>query len=197
MRQSHRVIRNFHWTAFRQDLASGGHRIVAISRSPQSIQECSEARFGDYNQPESLARAYAGLDRLVLIPSNETNPGARLGQHIAAVDAATAAGVKHIVLISAAGTREAQEPNIWSAYYLPEQRLMRDAARWSILRMNYYIDTFIDEVRLSLPNGALAGLAEHRAAFVARDDVASAAAAILLGEGHAGAIYNATGPRSY
>jgi NAD(P)H dehydrogenase (quinone) len=40
----------------------------------------------------------------------------------------------------------------------------------------------------------LAGLAENRAAFVARDDVAAAAAGILVGDGHAGAIYNATGP---
>lgn len=31
-------------------------------------------------------------------------------------------------------------------------------------------------------------------AFVSRDDLAGAAAGILLGDGHAGAIYNATGP---
>src|SRR5260370_40392254 len=40
----------------------------------------------------------------------------------------------------------------------------------------------------------LTGLAENRAAFVARDDVAAAAAGILIGDGHAGAIYNATRP---
>jgi NAD(P)H dehydrogenase (quinone) len=40
----------------------------------------------------------------------------------------------------------------------------------------------------------LTGLAENRAAFVARDDVAAAAAGILIGDGHAGAVYNATGP---
>jgi NAD(P)H dehydrogenase (quinone) len=40
----------------------------------------------------------------------------------------------------------------------------------------------------------LPGLAENRAAFVARDDVAAAAAGILIGDRHAGAIYNATGP---
>jgi NAD(P)H dehydrogenase (quinone) len=39
----------------------------------------------------------------------------------------------------------------------------------------------------------LTGLSENRAVFVARDDVA-AAAGILIGDGHAGAIYNATGP---
>jgi NAD(P)H dehydrogenase (quinone) len=40
----------------------------------------------------------------------------------------------------------------------------------------------------------LAGLAENRVAFVARGDVAAAAAGILIGDGHAGATYNATGP---
>jgi NAD(P)H dehydrogenase (quinone) len=46
----------------------------------------------------------------------------------------------------------------------------------------------------ALRQGVLPGLAENRAAFVARDDVAAAAAGILIGDGHAGAIYNATGP---
>jgi NAD(P)H dehydrogenase (quinone) len=46
----------------------------------------------------------------------------------------------------------------------------------------------------ALKQGVLTGLAENRAAFVARDDVAAAAAGILVGDGHAGAIYNATGP---
>jgi NAD(P)H dehydrogenase (quinone) len=47
---------------------------------------------------------------------------------------------------------------------------------------------------MSLNTGVLTGLAENRVAFVARDDVAAAAAGILIGDGHAGAIYNATGP---
>ena len=41
--------------------------------------------------------------------------------------------------------------------------------------------------------GVLAGLSENRAIFVVRDDVA-AAAGILIGDGHAGAIYKAAGP---
>jgi NAD(P)H dehydrogenase (quinone) len=40
----------------------------------------------------------------------------------------------------------------------------------------------------------LKGLAENRAAFVARDDLAAAAAGILIGDGHTGAIYHAIGP---
>ena len=44
------------------------------------------------------------------------------------------------------------------------------------------------QAQASLNQGVLTGLAENRAAFVARDDVAAAAAGILIGDGHAGAI---------
>src|SRR5262249_57527258 len=50
------------------------------------------------------------------------------------------------------------------------------------------------EGRGGVGQGVLTGLAENRVAFVARGDVAAAAAGILIGDGHAGAIYNATGP---
>jgi NAD(P)H dehydrogenase (quinone) len=60
--------------------------------------------------------------------------------------------------------------------------------------MNFYAEAFVQQAQASLNQGVLTGLAENRAAFVARGDVAAAAAGILIGDGHAGAIYNATGP---
>jgi NAD(P)H dehydrogenase (quinone) len=60
--------------------------------------------------------------------------------------------------------------------------------------MNFYAEAFVQLAQAALRQGTLAGLAENRAAFVARDDVAAAAVGILIGDGHAGAIYNATGP---
>src|SRR5947207_1129609 len=64
----------------------------------------------------------------------------------------------------------------------------------TILRMNFYAESFAQQAQMSLAQGVLAGLAENRVAFVARGDVAAAAAGILIGDGHAGATYNATGP---
>ena len=52
----------------------------------------------------------------------------------------------------------------------------------------------MQQAQASLDRGVLTGLAENRVAFVARGDVAAAVAGILIGDGHAGAIYNATGP---
>jgi NAD(P)H dehydrogenase (quinone) len=73
---------------------------------------------------------------------------------------------------------------------------MRTAPRWTILRMNYYAEAFIQEAQMSLAVGVLTGLGENRVAFVSRDDVAAAAADVLISDGHAGAIYHATGPAS-
>jgi NAD(P)H dehydrogenase (quinone) len=56
------------------------------------------------------------------------------------------------------------------------------------------VEAFVQLAQAALGQGVLTGLAENRAALVARDDVAAAAAGILIGDGHAGAIYNATGP---
>src|SRR5207253_8928664 len=58
----------------------------------------------------------------------------------------------------------------------------------------FYAESFVQQAQASLDRGVLTGLAENRVAFAARGDVAAAAAGILIGDGHAGAIYNATGP---
>lgn len=174
----------------------GGHEIIGVSRSPEKVAAPAAGRLGDYDRPDTLATAYAGLDRLLLIPTGEMGPGRRAAQSVAAIDAAVAAGVGHIVLMSSAGTRQAEEPDIYASYWAAEQRLIRTAPRWTILRMNYYAESFIQEAQMSLAGGVLTGLGENRVAFVSRDDVAGAAAGILTSEGHAGAIYNATGPQS-
>ena len=101
---------------------------------------------------------------------------------------------KHIVFTSAVGTRQEKEPARGASYWRGEQHLVATAPAWTILRMNYYAESFAQQAQPSLDQGVLTGLAENRVAFVARDDVAAAAAGILIGEGHAGAIYNATGP---
>jgi NAD(P)H dehydrogenase (quinone) len=84
---------------------------VAITRTPENVSGPAQGRFGDYNRPESLAEAYASLDRLLIISTVvDLEHGKRGAQNVAAIDAAVRAGVKHIVLVSAAGTRQEEEP---------------------------------------------------------------------------------------
>src|SRR5215217_5374659 len=171
----------------------GGHSVVGISRSPAAIPSPIEGRRGDYDDPSSLATAYEGLDRLLLIPSADLRPGVRGGQLRAAIEAAKEAGISHVVLMSAAGTREAPDTEVGGAYGAGEQHPIKPSAHWTILRMNYYAESMAEEIQMSLGMNVLTGLGGERVAYVWRDDLAAAAAGVLLGEGHAGAIYNGTG----
>lgn len=174
-----------------------GHRLVAITRSPDITGPEVEPRFGDYDRPETLADAYTGLGRLLIIPSADLRPGVRSAQAVAAVDAAVAAGIGHIFLLSATGTRRKAEPAMGAAYWAAEERLVRSGvAAWTILRMNYFTETLAQEARMAAAAGVLPGFSENRVAYVARDDVAAACAGALTTDGHEGATYNLTGPAS-
>ncbi|WKV52252.1 NAD(P)H-binding protein [Dickeya fangzhongdai] len=177
---------------------TGNSSVVGISRSPENIQISVEGRRGDYNQPESLRSAYSGLDRLLIIPSPDLQPGIRGAQYITAINAAVTSGVEHIVLLSSVLAEPVEEPDIGASFWKAEQYLKENAKSWTILRMNYYAESFAQWASMLLGSGSsvLPGLGENRTAFVARDDVAAAAAGILLGDGHAGATYHATGEES-
>ena len=172
----------------------GGHEVVGISRSPDKVRSPAKGRLGDFDAPQTLPAAFAGLDRLLLIPSADLAPGVRGRQLRGAIDAAVAAGVQHLFLVSVAGTRKAEAPALAETFWTAEQHLIRTAPRWTILRMNYFAESMAQEIQMSAAMGVLTGLGEERVAYVSRDDLAAAAAGALLGEGHAGAIYNGTGP---
>src|SRR5258706_6163283 len=144
----------------------GGHEVVAISRTPETVSGPAQGRLGDYNRAESLAEAYAGLDRLLIITTVDPEPGKRGAQNVAAIDAAVKAGVKHIVFMSAAGTRQEEEPARGASYWRGEQHLIAPAPAGTILRMKFYSETFLQLARAALGPGGLAPLAPNPAAFV-------------------------------
>src|SRR5690242_2552665 len=74
--------------------------IVALVRSPSTAGDLGVAvREADYDRPETLERALAGVDTLLLISGPV--PGVRVAQHRNAIAAAKRAGVKRIVYTSA------------------------------------------------------------------------------------------------
>jgi NAD(P)H dehydrogenase (quinone) len=175
-------------------VSRGSGDIVGISRTPATVIAPAEGRHGDYDWPDTLESAYADLDRLLIIPSPDVRAGIRDRHFRTAIDAAIRAGVRHLIMISSAAAREAPATEMYAPYHVGEQHLMRTASRWTILRMNYYSESFAQIAQMSLLKGMLTGLGENRVAFVSRDDLAAAAAGVLLSDGHGGAIYNITGP---
>src|SRR5690348_10084137 len=79
--------------------------IIAATRTPDKLAEFSQhgviLRHADFDDPASLAEAFAGVDRLLIISGDDVStPGRRLKQHLAAVKAAEEAGVSHVVYTS-------------------------------------------------------------------------------------------------
>lgn len=139
------------------------HEVAAITRTPEAVSVgAAQGRFGDYNQPESLAEAYAGLDRLLIITTVDPEPGKRGAQNVAAIDAAVKAGVKHIVFMSGVGTRQEEEPARGASYWRGEQHLIATAPAWTILRMNFYAEAFLQLAQAALGQGMRTGAGRER-----------------------------------
>ena len=102
---------------------------------------------------------------------------------------AVAAGVRRLVLLSGRGEEEAQ---------VSEQGVRDSGAEWTILRSTWFMQNFSEDYMLEhvlsgeirLPAG------DVPTPFLDADDIADVAVAALTEEGHAGQLYELTGPRS-
>jgi NAD(P)H dehydrogenase (quinone) len=150
----------------------------------------------DFDQPDTLPAAFAGVDRLLMISTNqEAGPGERAKQQGAAVSAAVAAGVKHIVYTSITRPQPGALLSVAADDYATEQTLARSPLTWTVLRNNCYMEF----LALSLPN-VIADRAFYAAdggigmGYVLRTDCAFAAATALTSNVYENAMYDITGP---
>lgn len=155
-----------------------------------------ELRHADYNRPTSLRAAFAGTDVLMLIPSlAAVEP--RILQHCNAVEAAQECGVQRIVLVSFRAARTSSRFLIAPFYAYAESKLRLSGVQWTILRNGMYLDPLADWAPALAAEGRLPYPVKHgRVAYVCRDDLARAAAAACLQDGHEGWVYELTGARA-
>jgi NAD(P)H dehydrogenase (quinone) len=170
--------------------------IVAISRDPSKLEAFAkkgvQVRAGDFAKPETLATAFAGADKLLIIPTSDMEPGKRSQQHLAAVKAAAAAGVKHVTYISMAGVYP-HAADIISSHFATEQALIASGMKWTLIRMNLFAENFLHSAAQVVASGVYATTSGAPVAYVTRDDIARLAAAVLATPGHDYMTYHATG----
>lgn len=173
--------------------------LILITRSPDKLadragQGCT-VRYGDFDKPETLAEAVQGAEKMLLISG--TRVGARVVQHKAAIDAAAGAGVQHIAYTSFIGIDDPANPAEVRHDHIETERLIRASGMaWTMLRDAHYADSMIVMVGPGVMQSGqwVSNSGEGLEAMVWRDDCVASAAAVLLGEGHEGKIYNITGP---
>ena len=173
--------------------------IVAAVRTPAKAADLAArgvvVRQADYGQPETLAAAFAGVDKLLLISGSEV--GQREAQHKAVIEAARTAGVSFIAYTSLLHA-DRSPLGLGVEHRATEALLQASGIPFALLRNGWYSENYAASITPALAHHAFIGAAgEGRIASAARQDYADAAAEVLTRDNQAGKVYELAGDDSY
>jgi NAD(P)H dehydrogenase (quinone) len=171
--------------------------LILVTRNPEALGELAalgaDVRAGDFDDPASLVAAFAGGERLLLISTDAI--GSRIRQHHAAIDAAVAAGIRHVAYTSIVRPEPDNPAGVVPEHSATEEKLRASGLEWTMLRNSIYADLEAGNQAAAVATGRLVtNGGSGGVAYVARDDCAAAAAAVITGGDHAGKVYEITGP---
>lgn len=175
-------------------------QLIATARTPGKLQPVAaqgvEVREADYERPETLARAFAGVDTLLLISASEI--GKRVPQHLAVIEAAKNAGVTLLVYTSLLHA-DTSPLSLAEEHRQTEAAIKASGIPYVILRNGWYAENYLGSLPVALEHGAFLGSAgEGRISWANRDDFAAAAAAVLTSDAdHTGRVYELAGDEAY
>jgi len=176
-------------------LAERGVPQRLVVRDPARAPELPGATVvaADYGDGEAMRAALAGVGTLLLVSATETED--RVARHLSAVEAAAAAGVEHVVYVSFYGAAPDATFTLARHHWRTEAAVRATGAGFTFLRDSLYQDVLPYFVG---PDGVIRGPAgDGRCGFVARDDIADVAVAVLLEPAaHNGRTYSLTGPET-
>lgn len=183
--------------ALRKKIAAD--HIVATVRSPAKAGDLAAlgvvVREADYNKPETLATAFKGVDKVLLISGSEV--GQREAQHRAVIDAAKAAGVKFIAYTSLLHT-DTSPLSLGIEHRATEAMLATSGVPYALLRNGWYTENYAASIAPALAHHVFLGAAgEGRISSAARQDYAEAAAEVMVRDDQAGKVYELAGDDSY
>lgn len=173
--------------------------LVAVVRDPSKATALAASGVrvlqADYNDRAALEAAFEGVERVLLISSNDL--GNRAVQHGNVIAAAKSAGVRLLAYTSVLhGDRSRLE--LAKEHVETEQFLAGSGVPFTILRNGWYTENYTASIPAALAHGVLAGSAgAGRISSASRQDYAEAAAVVLTGPIEAGRIHELAGDESY
>lgn len=175
-------------------------QLVALARNTDKASDLAargiEVRAFDYDRPETLAPALAGVDRLLLISGNAI--GQRVPQHKAVIDAAVAADVPFIAYTSFLHLDDASIIAVAPEHKETEALLADAPLDIALLRNGWYTENFADLAKQAADTGTLLTSAgAGRVSSATREDYARAAVAVLTAQNAESATYELSGDESY
>jgi NAD(P)H dehydrogenase (quinone) len=173
--------------------------VILTTRWPEALSDLAErgatVRQADFDRPETLAEAFAGGERLLLISTDVLDR--RAAQHRAAIEAAREAGVRHVAYSSYLNPVEENPAAITPSHRDTERALRESGLAWTALRYAFYAEYQVSAGAQAIATGQLIhNNGDGKTAYVSREDCAAAAAAVLTTESHESRAYDITGPEA-
>ena len=182
----------------KQLAGAGAKQVRALVRNPEKGAFIREAGFelveGDFDRPETLDAALAGVERALLL----TAPDPRTVEHHRSfIEAAKRAGTRHVVKFSAIGADASAPEGIGKWHGQAEDELKASGLAWTMIQPNAFMQNMLGQARTIAEEGAIyQPVGDGRTSFVDARDIAAVAAKVLVEEGHAGQSYVVTGPEA-
>ncbi|TPO07525.1 SDR family oxidoreductase [Mesorhizobium sp. B1-1-5] len=178
--------------------------IIATTRNPENLADLAArgvaVRVADFDDKASLEEAFTGADRVLVISTGELDlkSDRRLKQHQAAVAAAKAAKVSHLLYTSMPNPEPGSPVLFAGDHYGTEEAIKASGIPYTFFRNGWYQENLF----MSLPHAIASGkwyssAADGRVAHGARDDMAAAIAAGLASGSKQSEIHTLTGPQAY
>lgn len=170
---------------------------LAVSvRNPEKAeglkQRGVDVRHGDFDKPETLASAFQGIDRLLIISADGDNE-TRIRQHGQAVAAAQQAGVSFIAYTSIADAQQSKNM-LAETHKATELAIQNTGIPYSFLRNNWYLENEASSIQGVLAGAPwLTSAGNGKVGWATQQDYADAAVAVLTQDGHENTIYELSG----
>ena len=134
--------------------------VVALARDPAKLSDYAAkgvtVREADYDDPESLAAALEGVDRVLLISGNAV--GQRERQHGNVIDAAREAGVSYLAYTSILNARNSRL-GLAPEHKATEELLEKSGLNYDVLRMPWYSENYAGGLLAAIEQGVIYGAA--------------------------------------
>jgi uncharacterized protein YbjT (DUF2867 family) len=148
----------------------------------------SSAQPFDWNNRETWSPVLKGSDSVYITYQPDLAVPGAPDDIRALSELAIAAGVQRLVLLSGRGEEEAERC---------EQIVQQSGAEWTIVRASWFNQNFSESFLLEpiLAGEVALPVGDIREPFIDADDIADVVVAALTESGHAGQLYEVTGPR--
>lgn len=173
--------------------------IVTVVRNPAKVEDFAsrgvQVRAADYGDVSALAKAFSGVEKVLLISSSEV--GQRTVQHKNIIEAAKQAGVKLIAYTSLLHA-DRSPLALADEHVATEQLLQASGVPFVLLRNSWYTENYLASVPPAVQHGVFIGSAgEGKIASATRADYAAAAAKVLTLDNQTGKVYELAGDQAW